>query len=212
MYAKKKCMKCGQPATHKFTRIEKGQIFDIFLCAEHAAELSPYQKPKVPLSDILEGLLKQDLKMKASGPAAPSTLRCTTCGLPFESYKKNLLLGCSDCYESFHDFLIPDLRRFHGDTRHFGRQPGGGQARPVPAERMGPIPGLEDELAGLAPKDELLDDLEAPLEPDPTDRLDELTREMHRAIANEDYTRAARCRDQIRELKLKIKKQKASGE
>ena len=78
---KKKCMKCGQPATHKFTRIEKGQIFDIFLCAEHAIEMSPYQKPKIPLSDILEGLLKQDVKQKQAGPAVPANLRCRSCGL-----------------------------------------------------------------------------------------------------------------------------------
>jgi protein arginine kinase activator len=201
MYAKKKCMKCGQPATHKFTRIEKGQIFDIFLCAEHAAEMSPYQKPKIPLSDILEGLFKQESKQAKGGPPTPANLRCQTCGLPFEAYRKNLLLGCSDCYLYFREYLIQDLRRFHGDTRHFGRKPGGGLARPAPRDFL--LAELENESAGPVPKEDL------PLQPEPaldfSILIDELTREMHEAIEEEDYARAARCRDQIRDLKAKMK-------
>jgi protein arginine kinase activator len=201
MYSKKKCMKCGQPATHKFTKIEKGQIYDIFLCAEHAAEMSPYQKPKIPLSDILEGLFKQEAKQKG-GPAAPTNLRCQSCGLPFEAYKKNLLLGCSDCYTYFREYLIPDLRRFHGDTRHFGRKPGGGQARPSQRDLF--MAQLEGESAGPVAKEETT---AAQAEPgiDFTELIDDLTQEMHEAIEEEDYARAARCRDQIRELKAKMK-------
>lgn len=201
MYTKKKCMKCGQPATHKFTKVEKGQIYDIFLCAEHAAEESPYQKPKTPLSDILEGLFKQEAKQKAGGPPLPANLRCQTCGLPFESYKKNLLLGCSDCYLHFREQLIPDLRRFHGDTHHYGRKPGGGQARPTSRDFI--AAELEGEAAGLVPKLQPSPLPEPP--PDFSELIDELTREMHDAIEEEDYARAARCRDQIRELKAKMK-------
>lgn len=204
MYTKKKCMKCGQPATHKFTKIEKGQIFDIFLCADHAAEMSPYQKPKVPLSDILEGLLKQDIKQKSTGPVAPPNLRCHTCGLPFESYKKNLMLGCSDCYGSFREFLIPDLRKLHGDTRHFGRQPGGGAARPPVREFS--MADIEEETADLAIKIPPFEESEGEeLQPNPAEQIEELTQSMHKAIADEDYAKAAHCRDQIRELKAKLK-------
>lgn len=206
MYTKKKCMKCGQAATHKFTKIEKGQIFDLFLCAEHAAEMSPYQKPKIPLSDILEGLLKQEIKIKPTGAAAPPALRCANCGLAFESYRKNLLLGCSECYRSFREFLIPDLRRFHGDTRHYGRRPGGAQ----PAVPENELPGLDMELESLEATA-----IVTQAEPSPKieetfehteERIEELARTMHKAIADEDYPRAAHCRDQIRELKEKIKK------
>lgn len=200
MYTKKKCMKCGQPATHKFTKVEKGQIYDIFLCAEHAAEMSPYQKPKIPLSDILEGLFKQESKQK-SGVTAPVNLRCQSCGLQFEHYKKNLLLGCADCYIFFREFLIPDLRRFHGDTHHFGRKPGGGLARLAPRDFL--MAEIEGEAAGLVGKVEV----ELPVEPrlDFTGMIDDLTHEMYEAIEEEDYARAAHCRDQIRELKAKMK-------
>lgn len=208
MYNKKKCMKCGQPATHKFTRIEKGQIYDIFLCSDHAAEMSPYQKPKIPLSDIMEGLLKPEGK-KSGGPEAPPSLRCPNCGLTFAAYRKNLLLGCSECYNSFREFLIPDLRRFHGNTRHYGRRPGGELNQP--GDRDFALVDLEAESAGIVPKGQLPPaQLPEPASADPETQLEELTRIMHRAIAEEDYQRAASCRDQIRELKAKIKKT-ASG-
>lgn len=200
MLAKKKCMKCGQPATHKFTRIDKGQVVDFFLCAEHAAEMSPYQKPKIPLSDILEGLFKQETRQKGS---APTGVRCQTCGLTFEAYKKNLLLGCSDCYTAFREYLVPDLRRFHGDTRHYGRKPGGGLARPAPREFF--LAEIEGESAAPAPKSETAPGPESEPALDYTVLIDELTREMREAIENENFSRAARCRDQIRELKAKMK-------
>lgn len=37
------------------------------------------------------------------------------------------LLGCSECYIHFHDQLMPILRRIHGDTRHKGKLPSGGE-------------------------------------------------------------------------------------
>lgn len=195
-------MKCGKPATHKFTRIQDGQIYDLYLCADHAAELSPYQKPKqIALSDILEGMLKQDFSKLAGGASAPTGAVCRHCGLPFDDYRKNLLLGCSQCYESFHDYLVADLRRFHGDIRHVGRRPGGGLAQPPAPQPAGPF---EDAAERVEPEEKLSPTKGAEnLIADPSRAIEELTRAMRAAIAEEDYERAARCRDQIRELKQK---------
>jgi protein arginine kinase activator len=201
MYGQKTCMKCGKPATHKFTRVEKGQIYDIFLCAEHAAEISPYQKPKVPLSDILEGLLKQSQEAKSAGPKAPPGLKCSQCGLTFEEYRKKLLLGCTDCYASFRQYLIPELRRFHGDTRHRGRCPGGGQAKPQISEEM--AQHLEHEAAAVvepeSPAIEEMGTIEG--------QIEVFNQEMKKAIAREDFAAAARCRDQIQALTGRLRSQ-----
>ena len=213
MYQMKKCAKCGKQATHKFTRIQDGQIYDIYLCSDHAAEASPYQKPKIPLplSDLLEGLLKrEEMAQKGSGPVAPSGLRCSHCGLPFEAYKKNLMLGCSECYVSFREFLIQDLRKIHGDTRHRGRQPGGGQAQPPRPEALPEAvadkgPAAETQKVPSATKggDVLLMDVK--------EAIAELTRTMNRAIADEDFVKAARCRDMIREMRAKFEKSQSKG-
>ncbi len=36
------CMKCDKSATHKITKIVKGQVHDIYLCDEHARSFTPY--------------------------------------------------------------------------------------------------------------------------------------------------------------------------
>ena len=195
---KHKCMKCGELATHQFTRIEKGQIVDLFLCDEHASQMSPYQaqKPK-PLSEILEQLVKQNESgMKAGELASPPGLRCESCHLEYETYRRSLMLGCSDCYRYFREQLIPHLRRFHGDTRHCGRKPGGGAARPAP---RGISPAqLAEESAGPLPKSEAAVKSAPPVAQDPSKLVADLKRVMMQAIAQEDYTKAAACRDQIR--------------
>jgi protein arginine kinase activator len=215
---KHKCAKCGQPATHQFTRIEKGQVYDLYLCDEHASEMSPYQaqKPK-SLGDILEGLLKQqtDADLKPGEQPAPAGLRCDRCHLEFEDYRKNLLLGCSDCYRSFHDQLIPHLRRFHGDTRHFGRKPGGGVARPpiqapspaqLAGESAGPLPKIAASKGMPSADKPAVATSQPPQDQGLFQSIEDLTRIMQQAIARQDYAKAAHCRDQLRLLKQSMLK------
>lgn len=204
MYAKKKCMKCGKAATHKFTRIEGGQVHDIFLCGEHAAEMSPYQKPKFPLGEILENLLKQDFDLKSKGPQPPAGLRCPNCGLSFDSYRRNLILGCSDCYDAFRDYLVADLRKFHGDIHHHGRCPEGIEKKHPALDDF--HKAIENESAGPVAKDEKPSPTKGAkmIIKDPNRAIQELQQAMQRAIEIEDFTRAAQYRDQIKELRESI--------
>ncbi len=45
-------------------------------------------------------------------------MACPSCGLDYNDYRRTLMLGCPDCYESFSDLLEKDLTRFHRATRH----------------------------------------------------------------------------------------------
>ena len=72
---------------------------------------------------ILAGILGQAGKEEAGAKPGAIDLACSTCGLPYDSYRSTLLLGCSDCYENFEKFLTADLRKFHGSTVHRGRVP-----------------------------------------------------------------------------------------
>lgn len=217
MILNKKCMKCGKPATHKFVKIDKDQIYDMYYCEEHASEKSPYQKSKIPLSEILASFLSQEqgqLQEALSG----TSIRCSSCGLRFDMYRKTLMLGCPDCYENFSEQLLPELRKFHGNIRHTGRKPGGGHETPTEGGKSIEIVGSlkpkgtgepkkivqikvgeeEQEEAGSATKGG------AELISDPKEAIEELTREMQMAIAEEDFEKAARCRDQIKELREKL--------
>ena len=139
-----KCQKCDRPATHKFTRIISGEVVDFFLCQEHAAQFSPLQLKvalsQMELTQLLAGLLKTEQGQKPdAGEATTPALKCRTCGWSFQQYRQTMLLGCSDCYQAFEKHLKEDLRRYHGTTRHCGRQPEGAAATaggPLDKERL----------------------------------------------------------------------------
>lgn len=122
---KRPCMKCQQNlATVKFTRLQNGAVEERFLCQLCAAADSPYQKKLLPqLDEILSGILGVAAAEAATTIDKPVDLTCSTCGLPFGTYRQSLILGCSDCYESFEKLLINDLQRIHGAIRHTGRVP-----------------------------------------------------------------------------------------
>jgi len=56
----------------------------------------------------------------AFGGVPSRDVACPECGTTFEEFRKSGLLGCSKCYESFHERLDPVLRRVQGGTRHIG--------------------------------------------------------------------------------------------
>jgi len=200
MIINKKCMKCGKPATHKFVRIEDNQVFDMYFCQEHAAEKSPYQKSPLPLSEILASFLNQE----QSGQAAPdleSSVKCRTCGLSFGSYRKTLFLGCSDCYTSFHEQLLPELRKFHGSIRHAGRRPGGEKSAPESQGLIVPVESIGPQLVSVETPSKVKKALTAHSAKQTLAEIAELTAQMNKAIAEEDFERAALCRDQIKNLR-----------
>lgn len=50
-------------------------------------------------------------------------MRCPNCGLEYASFKKTGLLGCSQCYEYFSEFLVPSIKRVQGGLTHVGKYP-----------------------------------------------------------------------------------------
>lgn len=204
MFFNKKCAKCGKQASHKFVRIDGAQIYDMYFCQAHASENSPYQKPEMPLQEILQNLLSKTQAAPAkTGAAVDPNLRCNTCGLAFESYRKTLMLGCADCYESFFEQIVPDLRKFHGNSRHTGRKPGGGKE--TAPERILPPARPEAPLE--------IEPIEKPAakEPGKSSPAAELRAALRRArkrmaqsIRDEDFEKAAHCRDQIKTLEEQL--------
>ncbi len=125
------CMKCNKSfATVKLTRIVNGRVKELNLCQSCAAEISPYQKKlagaQANLDSILAGLLANEKEKKRTTDV---DITCRECGLPFATYRESLFLGCADCYDSFGEHLLADLRKFHGSTRHQGKVPKRFQSR-----------------------------------------------------------------------------------
>ncbi len=71
---------------------------------------------------------------------------CGNCGLVFEEFVKTGLLGCSHCYEEFHELLTPILRRLHGVTKQTAEEAESGS--PIVAKHA-PDPNREQLEAEL---------------------------------------------------------------
>ncbi|HUT25037.1 MAG TPA: topoisomerase DNA-binding C4 zinc finger domain-containing protein [Sumerlaeia bacterium] len=205
-----KCMNCERPATTKITKIGKGgKVFDIYLCDEHAQTFSPYLKKTQPanLVELLQHLLKQQGAMAEAAAAAAGAEEelpgrtCANCGLNYGAYRKTLLLGCSDCYDSFEDLLSHDLRKMHGVIRHAPEEEGATLAETsvaADAESAAKVPLVETinktETAAQVKTDA------AVKSPDGALSVADLKRKLRQAIDREDFEQAARVRDSIRML------------
>ncbi len=210
----KKCMKCEKPATHKFVRVDDDGVRDLYYCQEHAMEVSPYQKkPQMSLNEILAGFLSQEQAAQAA--ETENEARCESCGLPFSLYKKTLFLGCPNCYASFGEELLPELRKFHGNVKHIGRKPGGGKEQPatggmiVPVEESASASGTIQlpKIKTAASKAKAETPTAEIVAGSPEAMLKEIaewTAEMNRAIGEEDFERAAKYRDMIKTAREKL--------
>ncbi len=198
------CLKCNKPATHKITKIIKGKVHDFFLCDEHAREFSPYLKAKKidqsKLVEILQHFLKQQEHMLSAGKGPnprPDGPVCSNCGLHFSAYKKTFLLGCSDCYTSFEELLIDDLRKIHGATcQDPDKEPFLKREASTPSVEPEPT-RIEIELSLEVAQKPAVEELP------PKERIESVRFELEEAVRNEDFQLAARLRDKIRQLEQK---------
>ena len=162
----------------------------IFSCVpDHALALSQTLKKskEIQLNQTnLFGLIQQILHQQEGGGEAEEQVVdgpvCSNCHLSYEQYRKTLLLGCSECYNSFEELLIKDLRKFHGAVSQEGEA----------------IPMAEEAAAKLSPTT-----TKAPPKKSPVTTVtmkENLSRQLAEAIKEENFERAAALRDAIRKL------------
>lgn len=106
---------------------------------------------------------------------------CPHCGMTWEDFQKNGLLGCSECYNHFADVLPPLLRRLHGQSEHIGKKP------------YNSAPAVKPQTPPPAPHEDKA----------PQTELEKLQQQMREAIDSENFEEAARLRDEIKALKAK---------
>lgn len=108
-------------ATVHLTEIIDDQMTELHLCEECAKNKSMDMEQQFGLADLLAGL--SDLGKTQAEVKETVKLKCSTCGLSYEDFRKIGRLGCSDCYNSFRKYLLPLLKRIHGSSRHYGKTP-----------------------------------------------------------------------------------------
>ena len=115
------CDLCSKnEATVHLTEIVDDQTRELHLCESCAREKGATAASHFGLAELLAGLADFGTKFE---PGTKPKVTCSQCGMTYEDFRKSGRLGCGGCYETFHRFLAPLLKRIHGSTQHVGKTP-----------------------------------------------------------------------------------------
>jgi protein arginine kinase len=62
-------------------------------------------------------------QLPGGGTRTVGSPKCEHCGITKDDFERTGLLGCGECYETFHEDLKFILRRIHGSNKHIGTRP-----------------------------------------------------------------------------------------
>ena len=165
------CQNCGKnEATTHVKRIVNGDTTETHLCAQCAQHLGYgdiFSGFGLNLDDFFGGFLGDTVQKLAS----PAEQKCPKCGSTFSDIVKSGRLGCSDCYRTFYDRLLPSIQRIHGRIKHNGKQ------------ITAPVEAAEE------PKEEKEEN-----------RLETLKAQLSEAVEKQEFEQAAVIRDEIKKL------------
>lgn len=168
------CQSCGrQPAVVEFIQVTGSERRQVALCRECAATHG-VEGQLDAFQRLAQLLMQQTRPVNHISEEWQASLRtvCSRCGTIFDQFIHTGLLGCPQCYVDFHDILVPVLRRLHGVTKQTAEEP---------------------EIPNAIP--------ESPVNPDSEDpRRTRLEEELHLALIEENFERAATIRDELKRL------------
>lgn len=167
------CDVCAKSdATVHLTEIVDNKISKLHLCEECARKKGAEMEEHFGLSDLLAGLVDFETKVSSKKELK---IKCPKCGMTYDDFKRTGRLGCSDCYSTFEESLVPLIKRVHGSAEHHGK-------RLVKVSKPPKVAAKREKKV---------------------DKLDELKSRLQRAVKLEEFEEAARLRDKIRELEKK---------
>lgn len=175
------CNECGknEASVHAVTIIN-GVRNEMHLCPECASkhpELSRRFESLAAMSSRPRSLFRNLLNFGFDTDpfeAMENILSCPTCGETLDDIRKTGLFGCSDCYDTFSDQIIPVLEKTQGSSTH----------------KEGEVQKENGQNIGEAVKEEKK-----------PDRLTELQEALKKAISEEAFEKAAEIRDEIKKIK-----------
>ncbi len=113
------CDNCGKnPATTHLKTVVNGVVHENHLCSYCAANQGYGNIGKLSLTNMLASMFGESI---SSGK--PISKRCECCGASFSDIAQSGRVGCSECYNTFRQELMPSLNRLHGKAVHIGNAP-----------------------------------------------------------------------------------------
>ncbi len=204
-----KCERCHERDATVLIRAQvNGHEVEQRLCAECAA--ARQQGNYNSLNSFFGGSIFGNLfgqtgglpsfsRQEAGLSAGPT---CSECGMTYDQFRKNGLLGCAHCYEEFRVYLENLFTRIQRGPCYVGRNPIGAQYLPAASsdDQLGEGDGVGAAQAVITEETPVKSEMKAAnLSID--SRLEKLKKEQEAAVAKEDYEEAARLRDAILEIK-----------
>jgi len=118
------CNKCNlRIGKIEIQRNEDGNMVNYILCDECAKTFEDYEfETSFSDNDLLTSLI-ESVQRSPLQVSYILTTTCSGCGMTYGSYRKTGRVGCSACYESFHEKLIPLIQELHGASVHVGLSP-----------------------------------------------------------------------------------------
>lgn len=179
------CQNCGKnEANVKYTQIINGVRKELNLCSECARELG-VDRIDIPMN--FTSFLGDFFNDYAESSLLPSfsidNAKCKTCGMTYNDFINTGMFGCSDCYDTFSGPIDSLLKNLHGTAKHIGRG-----AKNV------------DELLNKKVNYKKVSKDTENNEDEKSTKLEDLQRELDKAIKEERYEDAAKIRDQIKEM------------
>lgn len=111
------CEKCGiNHATTHIKTVINGVVREYNLC-DYCAANEGYA------TNSLTGMLASMFGDISKNKLQQNSVKCSVCGASFSDIAKSGKAGCSKCYETFYEQLLPYLKRVHGSTNHAGKVP-----------------------------------------------------------------------------------------
>lgn len=126
------CENCGKnPATTHLKTVVNGVVHENHLCSYCAANSGYSNIGGLSLTNMLASMFGESI---SSGK--PISKRCECCGASFSDIAQSGRVGCSECYTTFRNELLPSLSRLHGKANHIGSTPKEEKGEETSAEKI----------------------------------------------------------------------------
>lgn len=113
------CENCGKnPATTHLKTVVNGVVHENHLCSYCAANGGYTNIGGLSLTNMLASMFGESVSN-----GKPISKRCDCCGASFSDIAQSGRVGCSECYTTFKNELLPSLNRLHGKAIHIGNVP-----------------------------------------------------------------------------------------
>jgi len=120
------CDICTKSAgTLRVSHVDKdGRTTELWVCADCARQrgFTAVEELKADVAEVLA-------ELQSRVEDKDSAIVCPECRMTYAEFKRLGRVGCARCYETFHDRLVPLVRRIHGAVQHVGKSTQTGRKR-----------------------------------------------------------------------------------